>query len=202
MKKEDYFIEYEHFVRDLSAKAGISINEAQSTARQIFIQEETELNLVDFEKRIAKTNLLLRVANSVYEIANGHAMRFEDLRLKDGATKEVSPELKAFLSDPVHTVQQDSAEHILLQCQLIQKERGAEYNKDGGPERNMSKICQAFNIICGQDLTETQGWLFMQVLKDVRFFQNPDKPHRDSLIDGVSYGALKAESVLMKRSAS
>lgn len=74
----------------------------------------------------------------------------------------------------------------------VQTERGEQYDNPTG-ERSMSRIVGAFNIITGQNISESEGWLFMQVMKDVRQWQNPNKYHHDSALDGVSYSALKAE---------
>lgn len=74
-------------------------------------------------------------------------------------------------------------------------ERGKQYDKSG-KERSMEKIVRIFNDMTGQDLTTVQGWYFMQVLKDVRFFQNPETVHEDSLLDKISYAALLAEEAL------
>lgn len=76
-------------------------------------------------------------------------------------------------------------------------ERGKQYDKSGR-ERSMEKIVRIFNDMTGQDLTTVQGWYFMQVLKDVRFFQNPETVHEDSLLDKISYAALLAEEALKK----
>jgi hypothetical protein len=46
-----------------------------------------------------------------------------------------------------------------------------------------------------RSITESEGWLLMQILKDVRDRQR-EKPHRDSLEDGIAYSALKAEARL------
>jgi hypothetical protein len=75
------------------------------------------------------------------------------------------------------------------------EERGKQYDQPGG-ERSMGKTVRAFNAITGRDLTEPEGWLLLQVLKDVRQWQNPDKYHADSAEDCVSYAALKAEALL------
>ena len=74
--------------------------------------------------------------------------------------------------------------------------RGKQYDKDGSKERSMAKTVEAFNAITGQDLTAVQGWAFMQVLKQVRFFSNTGTPHRDSLIDNGAYALLQAEEAL------
>lgn len=73
------------------------------------------------------------------------------------------------------------------------EERGKQYDKPEG-ERSMGKTVQVFNIITGHDLTEADGWLLMQILKDVRQWQTPNY-HEDSALDCVAYSALKAESL-------
>ncbi len=72
-------------------------------------------------------------------------------------------------------------------------ERAATYNKPEG-ERSMENAVTAFNIITGHTLTEADGWLLMQVLKDVRQWSRPTF-HRDSAEDCVAYAALKAEAL-------
>ncbi|SIR95277.1 hypothetical protein [Pseudomonas putida] len=49
----------------------------------------------------------------------------------------------------------------------VQVERGKQYDAPGG-ERSMGRTVQAFNAINGRALTEAEGWLMLQVLKDVR----------------------------------
>lgn len=71
--------------------------------------------------------------------------------------------------------------------------RGQIYDKSQQQERSMGAIVTAFNQITGQDLTEAQGWAFMQVLKLVRLHSNPDKFHEDSALDAIAYAALAAE---------
>jgi len=68
-----------------------------------------------------------------------------------------------------------------------------QYDQPGG-ERSMGKAITAFNTITGRNLQESEGWLLMQILKDVRDWQTPFKPHADSLLDGTAYSALKAEA--------
>lgn len=76
----------------------------------------------------------------------------------------------------------------------VQKERGEQYDKPSG-ERSMGATVLAFNAITGRDLSEAEGWLLLQTLKDVRQWQNPDRYHHDSALDGVAYSALKAEAL-------
>ena len=72
------------------------------------------------------------------------------------------------------------------------KERAATYDKPDG-ERSMGRTVAAFNAITGRDLTEPEGWLLLQILKDVRLFQRPGY-HADSAEDCIAYAALKAEA--------
>ena len=77
------------------------------------------------------------------------------------------------------------------------EQRAAQYDQPGG-ERSMGRTVEAFNAITGRTgeraLSEADGWLLMQVLKDVRQWQSPAF-HRDSAEDGVAYSALKAEAL-------
>ena len=82
----------------------------------------------------------------------------------------------------------------------VQAERGATYDKPTG-ERSMGATVTAFNAITGRDLSEAEGWLLLQTLKDVRQWQNPSKYHHDSALDGVAYSALKAEALSEERVA-
>lgn len=89
------------------------------------------------------------------------------------------------------------ADEVLVSAAETMVERGKQYDQKGG-ERSMGKAVAAFNAITGHNLTESDGWLLMQVLKDVRD-RTTVRPHEDSLLDGVAYAALKAESRLAGR---
>ena len=84
------------------------------------------------------------------------------------------------------------AEHFLKEAIKVQEARGEEYDKDG-QERSMAKVIKVFNAFHDTNLTESQGWHFMSILKDVRLF-GAKEFHYDSALDGVSYTALLAES--------
>jgi hypothetical protein len=85
---------------------------------------------------------------------------------------------------------------FLDEAKRTQEERGATYDSTGGTkERSMGKTVAAFNAITGKDLTEAEGWLLLQLLKDVRQWANPDVFHLDSAMDCVSYSSLKAEAL-------
>lgn len=88
-----------------------------------------------------------------------------------------------------------SATDLLDDAKQIQTSRASEYD-NGEQERSMGSVVAAFYHITGVDLTEAEGWEFMCILKQVRYFSaaNAGKPHNDSLADLVSYAALLGES--------
>lgn len=81
----------------------------------------------------------------------------------------------------------------LERAQELLGERGKSYDTDSG-ERYMKNAVAAFNALTGGNLTEGDGWLFMQIVKDARQWQRPDF-HDDSAADCVAYAALKAEAL-------
>ena len=84
-----------------------------------------------------------------------------------------------------------TAEQYLNTASNIMEERAKEY--DVNKERSMDKTVTAFNVITGHNLTPYDGFLLLQILKDVRAYTSPT-PHIDSLVDCISYAALKAEA--------
>lgn len=86
----------------------------------------------------------------------------------------------------------NTASEFLHRAATIMEERGKQYDKPGG-ERSMGKTVAAFNAITGRDLSEAEGWLMLETLKNVRLWQKPGF-HQDSADDGVAYSALKAEA--------
>lgn len=87
-----------------------------------------------------------------------------------------------------------TAVEFLTKAGNLLDERAKQYDQPGG-ERSMARTVEAFNVITGRSLTEAEGWLLMQILKDVRQWQTPGKMHQDSAEDCVSYAALKAEAL-------
>lgn len=85
---------------------------------------------------------------------------------------------------PAVRILQTAANHM--------RDRAATYDKPEG-ERSMGKTVEAFNAVTGRDLSESEGWLLLQILKDVRLFQRPGY-HADSAEDCVAYAAMKAEA--------
>lgn len=85
-----------------------------------------------------------------------------------------------------------TAPDFLRRAAEIMDERGKQYDQPEG-ERSMGKCVAAFNIVTGQNLSEAEGWLLLQLLKDVRQWQRPGF-HQDSADDCIAYAALKAEA--------
>ena len=98
------------------------------------------------------------------------------------------------LSSDAPTPLRTTAQGLLSKARDHMLDRAATYDKPEG-ERSMRRAVEAFNAITGRDLEESEGWLLLQVLKDVRDRQRRE-PHVDSLEDCIAYAALKAEARL------
>ena len=81
---------------------------------------------------------------------------------------------------------------FLDEARSIQEERAREYDQPDG-ERSMAKTVAMFNVVTGMELKESDGWLFMSLLKIVRD-QSRTTVHVDACRDLVSYASLYAES--------
>lgn len=91
-----------------------------------------------------------------------------------------------------------TAPQLLNKAATLLEQRSKQYDQPQG-ERSMGRAVAALNAVLGRDaLTESEGWLLLQLLKDVRDRQRV-VPHEDSLEDGVAYAALKAEARLAER---
>lgn len=137
---------------------------------------------VIFHNNKALSTLLnkpLKITNEIYEFRDGNLYHVL------GNDKQL-----------VHSLNKSASEYLEEGAKLL-KERGKQYDKSG-EERSMEKIVKIFNLQTGQNLSVVEGWYFMQVLKDVRFFQNTEKPHEDSLVDGINYRALMTEEAMRK----
>lgn len=71
------------------------------------------------------------------------------------------------------------------------KDRASTYDKPEG-ERSMYATVEAFECVTGVGMTETQGWLFMAILKAVRSQQGGYRA--DSYEDGAAYFSLAGEA--------
>ena len=85
-----------------------------------------------------------------------------------------------------------TAPGFLRRAADIMAERAKQYDKPEG-ERSMGKCVAAFNIVTGHGLSEAEGWLLLQILKDVRQWQRPGF-HQDSADECIAYAALKAKA--------
>lgn len=81
------------------------------------------------------------------------------------------------------------AKNLIQSAQDVLNERAKE--RDVEQERSMEKIVKMFNVLHDRDLTEVEGWSFMQMLKTVRCHVGPFKA--DDYIDRISYAALEGE---------
>ena len=84
----------------------------------------------------------------------------------------------------------DSAQSFLRQAAQIIDDRAA--SRDLPTERSMARCVDAFNSLTGQRMSETQGWLFVAVLKLSRATAGKHNP--DDLLDAAAYVALALES--------
>lgn len=84
-----------------------------------------------------------------------------------------------------------TAVEILQACISDIDERAAVRDLPEG-ERSMARAVAAFNALTGAELTETQGWLFMAVVKAARATAGCEHP--DDWTDLAAYAALAGES--------
>lgn len=86
-----------------------------------------------------------------------------------------------------------TADEFLQAAAATMRSRGQTYDKPEG-ERSMATAVAVFNLKTGHNLTEAEGWLLLQDLKDVRQWSRSSY-HHDSALDCVAYAALKAEAL-------
>lgn len=80
----------------------------------------------------------------------------------------------------------------ILQAGVDVLERRGKQRDSAEGERSMAKTIEMFNTLTGHNLTETEGWQLMAILKMVRHSQGEFQP--DDLFDGTCYMALALES--------
>lgn len=90
------------------------------------------------------------------------------------------------------TVPEPMAAELLGRAARHMHDRASTYDKPEG-ERSMGRTVQAFNAITGHNVTESEGWLLMALLKSVRGFTR-ETYHADSFEDLIAYAALCAEA--------
>lgn len=82
------------------------------------------------------------------------------------------------------------AESLLETASTVVRDRVCVRDADG--QRTMRKTVIAFNTLHGTDLTESQGWQFMEILKIARSSQG--EFCIDDYLDGAGYAALAGEA--------
>ena len=90
-----------------------------------------------------------------------------------------------------------TAHHFLEAALNHLGDRAATYDNPQG-ERSMGRTVNAFAALTDIHLTEEQGYLFMEVLKQVRSLQGKFKA--DSYEDLAGYAALRGEAAAKARS--
>lgn len=103
---------------------------------------------------------------------------------------EINPAAPAY--PPEYPQPPVQAPELLGRAARHMHDRASTYDALGG-KRSMGKAVDAFNAITDHTLTESEGWLLLQVLKDVRLFTR-SAYHADSAEDCIAYAALKAEA--------
>lgn len=83
-----------------------------------------------------------------------------------------------------------AAHGILQNAAAEMLDRAASRDTPKG-ERSMGRCVKAFNAMFGTELTETQGWQFMELLKMARSVGGEFR--LDDFTDGVAYAALAGE---------
>lgn len=84
------------------------------------------------------------------------------------------------------------APELLGRAAMHTHDRASTYDSPGG-ERSMGKAVAAFNAVTGRDLSESEGWLLLALLKQARLFTR-SAYHADSAEDAIAYMALLAEA--------
>lgn len=91
-----------------------------------------------------------------------------------------------------------TAQDVLDAAGATISQRGAQRDSTNGAkqERSMAATVAAFNAIEGTNLSERQGWAFMQTLKMVRGAASDRNGHfnPDDALDGAAYAALGGEA--------
>ena len=123
------------------------------------------------------------------EAAADEVLRSAPYTLSEEVPLELNP---AKIPTPDVEVPLAEAPELLGRAARHMHDRASVYDKPEG-ERSMGRAVQAFNAITGHNLTEAEGWLLLQVLKDVRLFTRSEY-HADSAEDCIAYAALKAEA--------
>ena len=86
-----------------------------------------------------------------------------------------------------------SAFDVIVKATNTIRSRGQDYDSPEG-ERSGGKAAAAFSAITGKQISASEVYLLLQIVKDVRQWTSPQY-HEDSAIDCIAYAGLKAESL-------
>ncbi len=109
--------------------------------------------------------------------------------LSQGPVQKIIPMVKG------EGMGQEHIEFVFDDAKATIIQRGVERDQPDG-ERTIPRCVTAFNAITGHTLSNTDGWLFMSILKQCRSVQGAYK--YDDYRDGVGYAALRAEEARME----
>lgn len=123
------------------------------------------------------------------EAAADEVLRDATYTLSEEVPLELNP---AKIPAPDVEVPLAEAPELLGRAARHMHDRASVYDKPEG-ERSMGRAVTAFNAITGNNLSESEGWLFMAMLKAVRGFTR-ESYHADSFEDLIAYTALLAEA--------
>lgn len=120
--------------------------------------------------------------------------------ITDSDTKASAGEFQPFVSveDAQPSPATTAAAHILQQGVDALSNRAAERDQADG-ERSMARCVKAFNVMFGHQITEEQGWQFMELLKMARAAGGAYR--EDDYVDGAAYAALAGEAAAKVRGA-
>lgn len=123
---------------------------------------------------------LLREAHEMLQHPSKDVRAFAESVIELLTRQKKTPHI-AFKSAP--QILQAGVQHMMDRAALRDTPEG---------ERSMAKAVAAFNILHGTNLTETQGWRFMAILKQARSVQGSFC--LDDYEDEAAYVALAAEA--------
>ena len=96
----------------------------------------------------------------------------------------------------IDTTTLPDAQHFLEAAKGHLGARATTYDKPTG-ERSMERTVKVFAALTDIQLTEEQGWIFMEALKQVRSLQGKFKA--DNYEDLAGYAALRGEAAARSR---
>ncbi|KQR55655.1 hypothetical protein [Acidovorax sp. Leaf160] len=120
-------------------------------------------------------------------------------RAPTGKSAKPSAPMLAAVAHAAPSSRPVTAHDVLTAASATINQRGAQRDSTGTnarQERSMAATVAAFNAIEGTNLTERQGWAFMQTLKLVRGAATARNGghNPDDALDGAAYAALGGEA--------